>query len=774
MASSTPMSHDFAPGTDVRETVKARLLASQKLLVVSLYNVAPLLDCVLAASLLSQDNYHEIKAEKTPQNRARKLLEIVQAQMDESEATRFLECLRECKQHYPRLRTWLSAETEIPSGPTERQLQAHFYSLCGRMSSSVLPISLALFSSSTLTQFDLERIQAAPTPTQQTQTLLSICLSKGENACKSFYEALYSEDHQLAEDMNVTSLEKDLPSLSLNCDSESSSVAIAVEETRDTARHLPYSGVLQQVKAQLGVAVGDEARLNVCELGVAVGLPRRTVRECLLEGVSIEDASQLEAVVSLFMDKTQEADRLMSRVAELGIQRLQLSERGCLSLKLLQEAEAVLRSGSHSHPHTWDHLHDQEHLHGPDQLHVGDCSEQCRVWAIFSFLLWDCLAEALEEPEMKPNSWSKGGSLAGVLQHLQGCERVEAVLLKELEQCWEEGGGENLLQSIRLLAQILRDLHPLQNHLKLSGPVDGLYTCRLSRIHRVTSFQGISARVIRKALNSVIPASVHQDLMPRAQQYRDVCLKVARLLHTVQPERGISDFTDAPIAEVTQHICLVLSRPAFNSQAFDAGIRHRLLALIEFNPAQLGLGPLMQLHQETLSDLLHYLQPGEHHSFWFDVQSVRVLGQPRLLSVSSTRGLVAIDNGVEENFRFITSEATSFLVRLRCLGYEEAKGHFLVSEPHCFSASQLGEESQCAIRWLGGQILAEKENKMWMREGGSGWREELQTVAQRHSVQLFDEGCLFKVTTFEIECEVKFIYRCGRLWAKAQKGCEVL
>lgn len=58
----------------------------------------------------------------------------------------------------------------------------------------------------------------------------------------------------------------------------------------------------------------------MCELGVVLGLPRRTVRECLLEGVSIEDMPQMEAVVSLFMEKTQDADRLLSRVGELVVQ----------------------------------------------------------------------------------------------------------------------------------------------------------------------------------------------------------------------------------------------------------------------------------------------------------------------------------------------------------------------------------------------------------------------------------------------------------------------
>lgn len=77
------------------------------------------------------------------------------------------------------------------------------------------------------------------------------------------------------------------------------------------------SGGLQQVMTQLGLTMGDEIRFNVCEVGVAVGLPRRTVREYFLEGVGIEDSAQLEALVSLYIEKTKDADRLLSRVAEL-------------------------------------------------------------------------------------------------------------------------------------------------------------------------------------------------------------------------------------------------------------------------------------------------------------------------------------------------------------------------------------------------------------------------------------------------------------------------
>ncbi|XP_017309157.1 uncharacterized protein LOC108256613 [Ictalurus punctatus] len=746
-------------GSRHRQSVKAQLLASQQLLVASLYNLAPLLDCILAAGLLSQDNYHEVKAEKTPQKSARKLLEIVQGQMDENGAVRFLECLRECKQHYPRLRSWLAVETEIQRGPTELKLQAQFSCLCSRLGFSVLPVSLALFSSGTLTQFDLEQIQAAPTSTQQSQTLLTICLAKGETACKSFYTALYDEDPQLAEDINVSSSLKDL---SLNS-KDVSNIGLAVEESRDTAAgHLPYSGVLQQVRAQLDVAVGDEARLNVCELGVAVGLPRRTVKECLLDGVSLDDVAQLEALVALFVEKTQDADRLLSRVAEVEIRSVQLSERGCLSLKLLQDAYALIRSGSHSHCHSWDYLRDHNDLHGPD------CGEDCTLWTIFSFLVWDCLAEAVEEPKMKPS-----GGLAAMLQQLHDCTRVDTSLLQELEQCWTEGGTENLLQSIRVLAQILRDLHPLHAGLHLSSPVEGLYSC-WTQLHRVTSFQGVSVRAIRKVLNGVAAASTQQDATPRAQEYREVCVYVARLLDTVQTERNMRDFTNSSIAQITQHIRLVLAGPAFNSQAFDAGVWNRLMALTEFNPAQLGLGPLMQLHQETLSDLKRYLQPSECHSFHFVLESFYMLGLSRLISVNSTRGPVAIDDGVEEDFYFKISEPACFLVRLHYLGYTESKGHFEVRKPRCVRVSRLSEEGLRVMHSLSGEVLAQEDDKMWIRESGIGWWEELQRTAQRCTVQLLEQGCCFAITTSESECEVKFIYRRGRLWAMPQRGCKVL
>lgn len=80
-----------------------------------------------------------------------------------------------------------------------------------------------------------------------------------------------------------------------------------------------WSGVLQEVLSLLG-AVSGEARLNVCELGVVLGLPRWSVRGALLEEVGVGDGDQLEALVDLFLQKTQDAPLLLSRVRQCNVQ----------------------------------------------------------------------------------------------------------------------------------------------------------------------------------------------------------------------------------------------------------------------------------------------------------------------------------------------------------------------------------------------------------------------------------------------------------------------
>ncbi|XP_062377054.1 uncharacterized protein LOC134065941 [Sardina pilchardus] len=739
----------------MKQDIKAHLLASQELLVESLYNLAPLLDCALARGLLSQDNYYEVKAEKTPPNRARKLLEVVQAQMDERGASCFLECLKRCEHHYPRLRSWLSHNTDIQRGPTECQLQTQFSVLCARLGHSVLPVSLALFSTGIITQFELDQVQSAAILYQQAQKLLTICLSKGDVACRAFYSALNDEDENLAEEIRTSGLPEALPVLSVQSESDISSFPIAVEET-SAATAEAESGVLQEVQGLLGIVSG-EARLNICELGVMLGLPRWSVREVLLEEVGIEDGVQLEVMVDLFLQKTRDAPLLLSRVQECNIQRAQLSERGGLLLKLLQEAESLL-------------LH-RDFLHGGGQACTGDLRD--KVEAVFIFLLWDCMAQVLEVPISEP-----GRSALEYVAELRAGDKVDVSLLQELEECLRDGGAEALRQGARLLAQILRDLHPRQDCLHLSPLQDGAYSCRPWKIHRITRFRGLLARVIRKVGRgsgfSLSAAMTDQDGHLLTRQYREVCVSVARLLERVWPDGGSTDHQGDSDAAITQHLKFTLSKEAFGAEVFDAGMRHRLLGMLEFSPARMGLGSLMRLHLETLAGLEHYLQQGEHHGFQFAIESVQILGGAQLCSVERVRGLVAIDNGLEEVYRFMTSEPTSFLVRICCRGYER-ECRFEVCNPRCVRLSQLDWATlQDTHGVTEGIVLTEEGGSVWVREGGMGWMEKLQVEMERNRLQLNDQGCCIRVTSQESECKIKFIYKNGRISACAVTNCDIL
>ncbi|XP_010888327.2 uncharacterized protein LOC105021966 isoform X2 [Esox lucius] len=757
-------------------TVKSHLLASRELLVAALYNLAPLLDRVLAAGLLSQENYFEVGAERTPQGRARRLLEVVQAEMDEVGARQFVECLRSCRQHYPRLREWLSPDANIERGPTERQLQAQLSVLCSRLGYSVLPVALSLFSNGTLTQFELDQVQTAPTSYQQTHLLLTACLAKGERACCRFYQALGSEDPQLASDIsgetsNAGGLEEaqhvsvvtgHISSVAVEdhgvcstpveavdqgvCnapvqvrDQSDCSIPIGVEEIGSFPENHSPSGVLWQVLSQLSVVPGEDARLNVCELGVAVGLPRRTIRECLLEEVEVGDAAQLKALVDLFLSKTGDTTRLLARMSESTAQRVLLSERGCMLLKLLLEAKAFLHSGDHRH------LGAEEHVD--------------KVWIIFSFVMWDITAEVLEEPTVEPWEPKAGVSL------LRGSERVETELLQELEECWAEGGTENLLQSIRVLAQVLRDLHPLQDRVCLSPPEGSVYSCRPHRLHRVTRFQGLPARTIRKALGHGAPSAS----APLPSQYRDLCFCIARLLNRVSPEEGAAttDLSQAPSAAITQHIRSALARSAFGSQSFDAGVRHRVLSVVKYNPVQWGLSNLQELHRDTLLGLESYLKPGEHHSFQLLLERVQVLGGSVIHWAGRVRGPVNIDHGVEEVLGFVTSKPASFLVSVSCRGYERG-GFFWVREPRCVCLSGLGEGGVPGLGDTPGVLAVEGET-VWVREGS-----QVRERGTELSATLLEMGCCFRVNTSGTFCQVKFIYKTGNISAVAEKNCEVV
>lgn len=90
--------------------MKNYIQSSHDILVSALYNIDPLLDQMIASHLLTHENYCEIRTEKIPPQKARKLLEIVQLQMSDSNVWKFVECLKKCKHHYPRLKNWLAED----------------------------------------------------------------------------------------------------------------------------------------------------------------------------------------------------------------------------------------------------------------------------------------------------------------------------------------------------------------------------------------------------------------------------------------------------------------------------------------------------------------------------------------------------------------------------------------------------------------------------------------------------------------------------------------
>ncbi|GCB76102.1 hypothetical protein scyTo_0019843 [Scyliorhinus torazame] len=237
-----------------RDAMKMYLQSSHDVLVSALYNIDPLLDQMIASQLLTHENYYEIRTEKIPPQKARKLLEIVQLQMNENDVRLFVECLRRCKHHYPRLKDWLAGDTGIIRGPTEQKLQKQANVVCQRLGHLVIPIAMRLFSNEMISQYELDIVQGETTLYCQAQRLINICLQKGERSCQKLYEALHEEDTILAEDIDGEAVfnerEPTFP-IQLQQDTEhppllSSLVPTPQEETQ------PVSFLLQDLKLECG------------------------------------------------------------------------------------------------------------------------------------------------------------------------------------------------------------------------------------------------------------------------------------------------------------------------------------------------------------------------------------------------------------------------------------------------------------------------------------------------------------------------------------------
>ncbi|XP_033865412.3 uncharacterized protein LOC117405954 isoform X1 [Acipenser ruthenus] len=791
------------------EPLKKHIQNWQDLLVEALYNIAPLLDHMIAAHLLTQENYFDVQAEKTPQNKARKLLEVVQHQMDEEKALHFIECLKKCKEHYPRLKDWLTTDAGIKRGPTEQKLRKQMSELCLRLGHLVTPISMRLFSGGTLSQFELEQVQASTTPFLQNKTLLSLCLAKGEKTCLSFYQAFHSEDSMLAKDIDECSSSsslknwdctfnpvqseagfqaptgsldfsvghpvpvvsrpfESLPPLTTASVASLSSCSTAVEEThplsaqlQDLTLKMEYGGeielrpeekeLIREVTRLLGLELGSGMTLNLCELGLALGLPRGVVRESLFELESAGDLTQLAAIVHCFMEKTQDQNRLLHKIGACNTKRLMLSERGRLLLALLQEVTADINSS------------------------FEDVLQKCRH--LFHFVMRDCFAEVEEDPSGA--SWT--GPLATV-RLLKENVLVDRAVIQELEDCWGEETAESYQQSLRILAQLLRDLFPLLDSVEFDGNLQGeIYRCKPRRLHRVTKFKGLPPRIIYRVLTRKGAHSVSKDATGSVsrtavtRQYKDICLKVANLLAKVSTEGNSKDLMQAEISDIIREIQLTLSKPEFTYDSFDAGIKLRLLSLVEFDPIALDIPALITLHWNTVSILAKYLKTSDRHAFQFNIEYVRMQQcLASLQGICSVRDPVTIDNGVEEVFCFLTSGPALFLVCLHCRGYRDGK-YFMCNEPLCFQVFGLPETAMQEVESLGGKVLTVEKGKMWLREDcQEGLKTRLEAVSQSHSTLLQEGSCCFLVKSFSTECEVKFTFKNNKITATAEKNSEVL
>ncbi|XP_064413245.1 uncharacterized protein LOC102346638 isoform X3 [Latimeria chalumnae] len=225
------------------EPLKFHIQSSLDLLVSALYNVGPLLDHMIAVRILDMESYHRVQAERTPEQKARRLLDTVLSQLGEEGRAKFMECLRKCRKNYPRLQDWLQTGQDVTQGPTEQRLRHQSAELCHRLGQLTYPLSLRLFSRGTVCQYDLDDIQSQEHPFHQAQRLTSICAKKGEWACQEFYLALREEDPWLAQELEAeTALEEPISSLDLP-----KAFPVAVQESEYP---IPQRGVACVVRNQ--------------------------------------------------------------------------------------------------------------------------------------------------------------------------------------------------------------------------------------------------------------------------------------------------------------------------------------------------------------------------------------------------------------------------------------------------------------------------------------------------------------------------------------------
>ncbi|XP_072900704.1 uncharacterized protein [Hemitrygon akajei] len=742
-------------------TMKDHIQSSHNILVSALYNIEPLLDQMIASHLLTHENYCEIRSEKTPPQKARKLLEIVHLQMNDREAWRFVECLKKCKHHYPRLKNWLAEDIGIKRGPTEQKLLKQASTLCQRLGHLIRPIVMRLFSNETVSQYELDIVQGESTLYCQAQQLINICLQKGERSCQRLYEALREEDMVLAEDIDDAEQTTSLSSHSPIPQEETQPIPSLLEDLRlkcvfgeEVQLQQAEKELIREVLSQFQLDTGRTMSLNVCEFGVLLGLLRKVVQECLFELENTEDVQQLAAVIHMFLEKTNNTERLRQKMASVNFYRLQLSRRAKLLLQLLQSSRADCRCGK-------------------------EVSQQ--LSNVCLFIMRDCLAETEEDASEVPTL-----GIMECLQRLERNKRADIVILRELAELWGDGAEENFEKSIPFIAQLVKDTFPLVDAVEFDAiPVwRGVYRCHPRVIKRVTSFKGLPSRIIQKVIQ---PKSLltllseertyfeNQQLLD--EEYTQLCLKILNILQRVQDYQSNKLPTKLNRHLDKQYVAMeirkLLTTEDFGWTSFDSGMRARLLSLVDFEPLSYNRSLFLKLHYDTFLSLAEYLKSNDRQRFQFVFEEVHMYQcNGELCRVQSVRDPVNIDGGMEEVFQISTSNCASFMIQLHCRGYVDDQ-YFQCNRPLLYKLSNLSGTLQEEAEKVG-TVIAKQAGTTWIREHPDGRLKEItERMMQNSGVTIEVGSCCFRVNSWSAECEIRVCYKDDMIIATAEQNADV-
>ncbi|XP_043929075.1 uncharacterized protein LOC122803500 isoform X3 [Protopterus annectens] len=735
--------HSLKSSGENNEPLKTFIKKSWDCIVPALYNIEPLLDHLIANNLLQVNDRSEILAEKTPQQKARKLLEIVYCQLDERSTSVFIDCLKKCQHQYPRLKEWLMegpdihrGPSDIHRGPSEQKLRKQSHELCNRLGSLVTPISMKLFSKELLNPHELELIQNEVTTYSQCQKLVAVCLGKGEKACSSLYQAILEEDQFLSYEIDAHPPTEEDDTLSWQSQQANK------EQTS-----------LSQVPKSILCSSPDCAKAVEETWPV---LNRMSLEDSGIPGSMVSNTEFLnlreETYVSMPESKQETGPQnLQSFPVEENQQGMELSQRGKLLLELLQQACQMQYS-------------EEEDMHPA---------------VIVQFILRDCLTEVQEElPFQQPNL-----GLVDCLQELQKNSRVDPLIVQELQEIWNEIEPSNLQQSVISVAQLVRDTFPLVHPSEHEGMFlsKRRYKCYQRLVQRVTAFKGLPVTAVRRVFTSKHSAARTAEFSDSVcRQYEDLCFKILKVLYRIKGQHSANHGTNPDNAQLSGHdlanaIHNVLSEPEFACSLFDSGVRSRILTLLDYKSILVHVPYLLTLHCNTTSLLADYLKRSESHSFQFCFEDIHIFHDVAAFhNLYSIKDPVAIDNGIEEVFRFRVSEQAPFVVRLYCRGYIDRKA-FKCQEPASYLFHSTQESILREAQDLGTVIAVERQCVWLRRNVEEDLKTRLEKLLPDSQSGYIEEGtCCFLIKPLSTECDVRFIFKDNAISAKAERDADVL